>query len=220
MIPEAFHIHISLYYIKKCNLPEKDKWIPAVVALDPAAGREGAGVQWPVVISMWWIRTNAGPRWDTEGHSRWRKLKSCNYVFLWGGCSDSHIFITSLCSRCDDHMLPLILLSSPLLCGHLFFYWAVWCIDHHFLPNMHRLLWLWAVRTLCPSLETYWALPASRCLKNCTAGVLPVWKTVLSLPQFPCCYEIIDEEKPTHAGCSQKHLMLQAAAHAWPFNHT
>lgn len=62
--------------------------------------------------------------------------------------------------------------------------------------------------------------PSKQMPTKSNSGVLPVWKTVSSLPQFPYCYEIIDEEKPTHAGCSQKQLMLQAAAHAWPFNHT
>lgn len=36
----------------------------------------------------------------------------------------------------------------------------------------------------------------------CYAGVLPVWKTALSLLQF--LYEIIDEEVLTHADCGQR----------------
>lgn len=51
-------------------------------------------------------------------------------------------------------------------------------------------------------------------------GLLPEWRTVLSLPQFLYCYEIIDEEKPTHVAFSHKQLMLRATAHAWPFSHT
>lgn len=80
----------------------------------------------PVVISMWWIQTNAGLLWDTEVHSRWRKLKSCNCVFLWGCCNDSQIFIKAHCCWCDYHMLSLIhlqkpALSSPFLCRALSF---------------------------------------------------------------------------------------------------
>lgn len=58
------------------------------------------------------------------------------------------------------------------------------------------------------------------CLLKSNPEFLPVWKTVLSLPQFLYRYGIIDEEKPTHAGRSQRWLMLPAAARAWPFNHT
>lgn len=180
---------------------------------------------------MWWIQTNAGLLWDTVVHSRWRKLKSCNYVFLWGHCSDSQIFIKARCSRCDDHMLALIhhqklSLSSPFCWWALFFHWAVWfkwCIDHHFLQNMHGLCCGW-LECSCPytvaQLGDILSYPSEQMPAKSNSGVLPVWKTVLSLPQFPYCYEIIDEEKPTHAGCSQKQLMLQATAHAWPFNHT
>lgn len=39
-------------------------------------------------------------------------------------------------------------------------------------------------------------------------GLLPLWKTVSSLPQFLCHYGIIDEEKQNHAGRSQMQLLL------------
>lgn len=52
------------------------------------------------------------------------------------------------------------------------------------------------------------------CLLKSNPEFLPVWKTVLSLPQFLYRYGIIDEEKPTHAGRSQRQLMLPAAARA------
>lgn len=177
---------------------------------------------------MWWIQTNAWLLWDTVLHSRWRKLKSCNYVFLWGCGSDSQIFIKARCSRCDYHMLALIhhrtpALSSPCCSRVLFFHWAV-----------HDALIILSFSTCtgccgwleggCPhtvaQLGDILSYPSEQMPTKSNSGVLPVWKTVLFLPQFPYCYEIIDEEKPTHAGCSQKQLMLQAAAHAWPFNHT
>ena len=80
--------------------------------------------------------------------------------------------------------------------------------------------WRVAVCTLCPSLETYWAIPASRCLQNLIQESCQYGKQSCLCPSFSYCYEIIDEEKPTHAGCRQKQLMLPATAHAWPFNYT
>lgn len=127
---------------------------------------------------MWWIQTIAGLPWDTLVHSRWRKLKSCNYVFLWGFCSDSRIFIKEQCSRCAYHVLSLIHHQNPatlppLICRALFFYWAVWfswCIDHRCCLKTCTACCAVsssvAVHSLCHSLQTYWAIPESRCLWN------------------------------------------------------
>lgn len=114
---------------------------------------------WPAVIGTWWIQTNAGPLWDTVVHSRWRKLKSCNYVFLRGCCSDRQIFIKAHCSRCDYHMPAFIhhlnsALSSPLYCSTLSFNWAVWFswhIDHHFCINAQAAAvgWGWLLSIGC-----------------------------------------------------------------------
>lgn len=106
---------------------------------------------------------------------------------------------------------------SPAFCWWvLFFRWAVWfswCIDHHFLLNIHRVCCVWLGQS-CPYTEfqlgDILSYPSKQMPAKSNSGVLAIWKTVLSLPQFPYCYEIIDEEKPTHAGCSQKQRMLQA----------
>lgn len=163
----------------------KTNYFQQVITLDLVEGKTseegGRGVEcsvqhglevWPVVISMWWIRANAGLLWDTVVHSRWRKLKTCNYVFLWGWCSDSQIFIKVHCSRCNYHMLVLIhnqmpALSSPFRCRIHWDIWFSWHTDHHFLLNVQAAVvgWRVAVRALCYSL-TYWAIPVNRCLQN------------------------------------------------------
>lgn len=115
---------------------------------------------------------------------------------------------------------------TPLGWRALFLHWAVWVsrrIDHHFLLNMEGLCCGWLERS-CPytvaQLGHILSYPSKQMPAKSNSGVLPAWKAVLSLPQFLHCYEIIDKEKPTRAGWSQKRLMLQAAADAWPFNHT
>lgn len=168
--------------------------------------------------------------WDTVGHSRRRKLKTCNYIFLWGFCSDSEIFIKAHCSQCSYHVqLPractysssggssFVLWSSFLLLSRLIFvaHWS-WFPPKHQQAAMAG----WNCSYTAPQLGDILSHPREQMPIKSNSGVLPVWKTVLSLPYFPYCYGIIDEEKPTHAGCSQKQLILQATAHAWPFNHS
>lgn len=52
----------------------------------------------------------------------------------------------------------------------------------------------------------------SQCSEQMPKSLSSAENTDLSLPQFPFRYEIIDEEKPTHAGFSRKHVKLRAAA--------
>lgn len=156
---------------------------------------------------MWWVRTNAGLHWDTVLHSTWRKWKSCDYVFLWGCCSDSHIRQqVRRPHACND--------SSPaLLPAFCWWVWFSWCIDHHYLLNMYGLFCVWLGHSYPYTvfqLGDILSHPSKQMPAKSNSGVLAVRKAVLSLPQFPYCYEIIDEEKPTHAGCSQKRRMLQA----------
>lgn len=114
------------------NVLEKSKLSSVVAGRKVLARAKQQGqVSWPAVISMWWIQTNPGPPCDTLVYSRWRELKSCNYVFLQGFCSDSQIFIKEHCSRCallmfalNHHQHPAP--SSPFLCLALLFHWAVW----------------------------------------------------------------------------------------------
>ncbi len=173
---------------------------------------------------MWWIQTNGGLLWDIVERSRWRKLKSCNYVFLWGCSSDSQIFIKALCSRCDYCMLALIYHQEVTL-SYLFvdFFSFIELFDFHdacSFPSEHAQAAVVGCLYTVLQLGDILSHPSEQMPTKSNSGALPVWKTVLSLPQFPYCYEIIDEEKPTNAGFSQKQLMLQATAHAWPFNHT
>lgn len=100
------------------------------------------------------MNPDTGFPWDIVRHSRWRKLKTCNYIFLWGYSSSSQIFIKARCSRCNRTLASIHPQKPALLssfnCGALFFYWNIWFswhINDHFHLHMNRLLWLdWGLR--------------------------------------------------------------------------
>lgn len=109
-------------------------------------------------------------------HSRWWKLKTCNYIFLLGYNSSIQIFIKACCSRCN-HMLALIHHQKPaplssFSCRALFFYWDNWFFMTHWwsFPSTCEQAavvgWRAAIHTARPNLELYWAIPVSRCLQN------------------------------------------------------
>lgn len=130
----------TIAHNQKCNLPQKDTCIPALLVLDIASREGGTDLGYWACNAQHYASLE-----NTETHNRDIILNTPDSVFLQASRSDSRIAIKALllqqvwrpraCTNLSSKanlFLPLIpFLYLPL--------WFEYCINHHFLRNTHVL---------------------------------------------------------------------------------